>query len=259
MAVERNRPAAEDRSEREAAMATETIETFAPTHHALMMAWISKAVVDAVGEEEGERVVRRAVARYGNQRGRRMAMRAEANGHSLSMANCLAYAELKLKKSDMSIKIVERSPHARGRVSACPWTAAWEESDLMGYGRFYCLEIDKAVLHGFNEDLVLEVHSIMPDGAKHCDMTYMDANFTLPRLAGLAWRKTVNPGRRAVMPWEYHVGHLYKTLGEVITEELGEEAIDVMAAALDEFTDRYGEAAAETVLAYQGTDFDRLP
>lgn len=61
------------------------------------------------------------------------------------------------------------------------------------------------------------------------------------------------------MPWEYHVGHLYTTLGEVIGEELGEPAVDVMAAALKEFTDRYGETAGETVVAYENTDLDRLP
>jgi hypothetical protein len=32
-----------------------------------------------------------------------------------------------------------------------------------------------------------------------------------------------------------------------------------MAAALEDFTARYGEAATETVLAYRDTDFDQLP
>ena len=54
-------------------MTTQTAEAFTPTHHALMVAWISEAVVDAVGEEEGERIFRGGVVRYGNQRGRRMA------------------------------------------------------------------------------------------------------------------------------------------------------------------------------------------
>ena len=72
-------------------MTTQTAGEFTPTHHALMVAWISRAVVDAVGGDEGERIIRRAVVKYGNQRGRRMAMRAEANGHALTMANYFAY------------------------------------------------------------------------------------------------------------------------------------------------------------------------
>ncbi len=68
-------------------MRTQTVGAFTPTHHALMMGWISQAVVEAVGEEEGERIIRKAVVKYGNQRGRRMAMRAEANGHPRTFAN----------------------------------------------------------------------------------------------------------------------------------------------------------------------------
>ena len=188
-----------------------------------------------------------------------MAMRAEANGHPLSMANYFAYAEVELKRSDFKMEFLERSPHARWRTPTCPWTVAWEKNDLMDYGRYFCREIDRAVVQGFNDDLVLEVNSIMSDGAEYCDMTFMDANFTFPKLAGLVWRKTVRPGRSAQMPWEYHVGHLYKTLGEVIAEELGDEAPGVMAAALQKSTDEFGEAAGDSVLAYQDTDFDRLP
>jgi hypothetical protein len=224
-----------------------------------MVAWISEAVVGAVGTEEGERIFRSGVVKYGNQRGRRMAMRAEANGHPLTMTNYFAYAEVKLKRSDLEMELLERSPHARWRASTCPWTVAWEKNDLMDYGRYFCREIDRAVVQGFNDNLVLEVNSIMSDGAAYCDMTFMDANFTFPKLAGLGWKKTVRPGRSAQMPWEYHVGHLYKTLGEVVAEELGDQAPGVMATALDRFSDEFGEAAGATVLAYQNTDFDRLP
>jgi hypothetical protein len=129
----------------------------------------------------------------------------------------------------------------------------------MQYGRFFCMEIDKAVVQGFSEDLVLEVNGTLSNGAEYCDMTFREADFTPMKMAGVAWKKVVRPGRAAVMPWEYHVGHLYKTLAEVITEELGEQASDVMAAALEDFNGRYGEAATETVLAYQDTDFDQLP
>jgi len=248
-----------DRREREAVMKTQTVGEFTPTHHALMMGWISKAVVEAVGEEEGERIIRRAVVKYGNQRGRRMAMRAEANGHPLTKANYFPYVEIKLGTGELKIEVLERSPHLRGRASRCPWSDAWAENDLMQYGRYFCMEIDQAVVQGFNENLVLEVNGTLSNGAEYCDMTFREANLTPIRMAGLAWKKMVRPGRTAVMPWECHVGHLYKTLSEVFTEELGEQAVEVMAAALGNFTGKYGEAAGQTVLAYQDIDFDQLP
>ena len=240
-------------------MRTQTVGQFTPTHHALMMGWISKAVVEAVGEDEGERVIRKAVVEYGNQRGRRMAMRAEANGHPRTFANYVSYVEAKLPMRDFKMEFLERSPDLRGRTSRCPHSDAWAENDLMQYGRFYCMEIDKALVQGFNEDLVLEVNGTLSEGAEYCNMTFREADFTLMKMAGVAWKKVVRPGRTAVMPWEYHVGHLCKTLVGVITEELGEQASDVMAAALEDFTSRYGEAATETVLSYLDTDFDQLP
>lgn len=246
------------RSDREAVVNTKTVEAFTPTHHALMIAWISRALVDAVGESEGERIIRKGVVKYGNQRGRRMALRAEANGHPRTIANYLAYAEVKTSSATKS-QVVEKSPHARTHMLRCDWHDAWEDDDLMRYGRYFCMEIDRAVVQGFNDRLVLEVNGTMSNGADYCDFVFKDANLTLLKLAPLAWKRAIRPGKRAVMPWEYHVGHLYRTLGDVITEELGARAADVARTALSDFADRYGEPAAEIVLSYQATDFDQLP
>ena len=75
----------------------------------------------------------------------------------------------------------------------------------------------------------------------------------------LIYKKMFNPGKRAIMPWEYHIGHLYKKMSEVIADELGEQAKDIMATALKDFTKKYGEEAGQIVMDYKYTDFDRLP
>ena len=66
---------------------------FTETDHAMLFGWMARAVIQRVGEEKGEVVVRQAVRRYGEQRGRRMALRAEANGHPRSMTNYIVYGE----------------------------------------------------------------------------------------------------------------------------------------------------------------------
>jgi hypothetical protein len=68
-------------------MTTENNVSFTPTDHALLFAWIGREVVQRVGEEKGEAIMRKAVARYARQRGQRMALRAQANGHALTMTN----------------------------------------------------------------------------------------------------------------------------------------------------------------------------
>ena len=68
-------------------------DAFRAMHHAMLFAWISSAVVARVGTGRGEDVVRRGVRRYGEERGHRMALRAQADGEPLTMASYLAYGE----------------------------------------------------------------------------------------------------------------------------------------------------------------------
>lgn len=224
-----------------------------------MTAWIARAVVEAVGEEEGEKVFRKAIVKYGNQRGRRMALRAEANGHPLTMANYLAYGEWAAEKGEMVMKIQEKSPDTRAHVLKCPWNTAWKENGLLPYGRYFCMEVDEALVEGFNKDLVLEIGGTQSNGAEYCDFNFKAANLTPLKLLSLVWKKSVSPGKTVQMPWEYHTGHLYKTLGEVIAEYLGEKTKGIMSAALKDFTDKYGEEASRTVTEFENTDFNQLP
>ncbi|MBN1148292.1 MAG: L-2-amino-thiazoline-4-carboxylic acid hydrolase, partial [Anaerolineales bacterium] len=116
------------------------------THHALLFAWISRAIVQRVGEPQGAAAVRRAVRRYGEQRGGRMAQRAQADGQELSMTNFLVYGEWRY--SDPAHAESEKAvapPNYQTFVKRCPWNTAWLEAELLQYGRLYCLEIDRAL------------------------------------------------------------------------------------------------------------------
>ncbi|WP_432403527.1 L-2-amino-thiazoline-4-carboxylic acid hydrolase [Wukongibacter sp. M2B1] len=235
------------------------MERFTATHHALLFAWISRAVVQAVGEKDGERIVRKGVVKYALQRGKRMALRAKANGHELTMDNYIAYVEWKSQKGEMEQKILARNPHARINVFRCPWHTAWKENDLMSYGRYFCIEVDKALVKGFNEELQIDINGTQPNDAKFCDLIFKDANLTPCNMMKLIYKKVINPGKNAIMPWEYHSGHLYKTMGEVIRDELGEEAEEIMSVSLRDFTDKYGKEAGQILIDYESTDFNRLP
>ena len=240
-------------------MSNESRNRFTATHHALLFAWISRAVATRVGKERGELVMRKAVRRYGEERGRRMALRAQANGHGLSMANYIAYAEWQAGAGEMEQRIVEKVPHAMVHVHRCPWYTAWKEDDLMQYGRFYCLEIDEALVRGFNPELKVDVNSTQTNGGERCEFVFHNANLTLFNTLSLGYSKAIRPGRRALMSWDYHTGHLYKTMGKVIAEELGQTGREAMSVALKEFLNCYGEEAGGVVAAYQDKDFNCLP
>jgi hypothetical protein len=232
---------------------------FSPKHHALLFAWISKAVHDRVESDEAEVIIKKAVRRYGEERGGRMALRAKANGHKLSMLNYLAYGEWRAEPGASQQEVVERTPRANIHVRRCPWHEAWREYDLLDYGKLYCQEVDEALVRGFNPDLRIEVRRALSEGESYCDFVFHETNLTLLNSFLLRYRQVVRPGKRAVMPWDYHLGHLFKTMGEVVGEELGQLGLAAMDAALKNFTETFGKEAGEAIEAYSVTDFNYLP
>ena len=235
-------------------------KSFSPTHHALLFAWISRAVVQQVGEKKGEDVMRKAVRRYGQQRGTRMALRAQAKDQdlSLNMFDFQVYGEWESDDADFGRLILGTDPHFHVRVAKCPWNDAWGENDLLNFGRIYCLEVDQALIEGFNPKLKLEVNTTLPNDQKDCDFVFHDAYLNTENM-GLLEMCRAEIHDTAIMPFDYHLGHLYKTVGEVIIEDLGGAGKEAISAALKEFTDQYGEEAARIVEGFGDVDFDNLP
>jgi hypothetical protein len=232
--------------------------SFTAEYHALLFAWLVRELIARVGEQRASPVIRKAVREYGIQRGRRMALRARGNGHDLSMLNYLAYAEWKAGKGEMVTNIVEKKPQVRARLPRCCWHTAWKEYDLMQYGRYYCQEVDAALVYGFNPELKLEIAAIKPDGVEECDFFFHGATLGPINMLKFLFRKLVKPGKSALMPWDYHTGHIYKTVGDVFIAEFGEDGRKSVDAAMEQFIEKYGKDAAEVIAQFKNTDFNEL-
>jgi hypothetical protein len=232
---------------------------YTASHHAVLFALLARAVLVHCREERGEQIVRRAVRRYGEQRGQRMRLRAERDGEPLTMLNYMAYGEWRASEGESEQRMGETTPDAYSYVNRCPWNQAWVESDLLHYGRLYCQEIDLALVRGFNPQLKLGVLSTLANGGKPCEFIFYQAELTPENLVVLGKKKAANELKGAVMSWDYHLGHLYQAVKAVVTAELGSEGETVLLVALDEFARRYGEEAVQMILSYQMVDFDRLP
>ena len=232
---------------------------FTAESHAMLFAWIAKKAIDNVGENKAAPAIRKAVIRYGEQRGQRMAIRAMANHHALDMLGYIAYGEWKAGQGEMRMLISKEVPNLRVKVPKCSWFTAWQDTGLTQYGKYYCQDIDVAVIHGFNPELKLEVGDIKPEGKLECDMLFHNARLGPSETLTMLIRKVFKPGRTAVMPWDYHTGHIYKTMKEVLVKELGAMGEEVVNRAMAEFSNRYGADAAQIVKEYQDVDFDVLP
>jgi hypothetical protein len=176
-----------------------------------------------------------------------MALRARANGQPLTMAGYLAFGEWQADGEETAQKSEVRGRDLVVRVQRCPWHRAWEEQELLPFGRLYCLDIDRALVQGFGPELRLEVGGTLTGGDECCEFVFFDID-QAPAASG-----------RVVMPWEYHLGHLFKTMSEAFLEQLGEQGQAAADEALAAFAARHGHRAARVVAAHRHTDFDRLP
>jgi hypothetical protein len=167
------------------------------------------------------------------------------------MSHYMAYGEWRADPGESESRVVASEPDHTVHVLRCPWQRAWEDNELLPFGRLYCQEIDVALVRGFNPDLQLDVNTTLTNDHLPCEFVYHGADPELVK------DLSVDQGQ-TVMPWAYHLGHLYATMGQVLKEQLGREGEKAMREALECFSERFGESAAQDILMYRDTDFDGL-
>lgn len=232
---------------------------FTEKHHAILFALISRQAQQQLGEEAGQSAMRQAVRRYGEQRGRRMALRALKDGEPLSMTSFMTYGEWRSKTGEAEQQASEEPPDIHMLMPRCPWANAWVESGLLPFGRLYCQEIDHALIRGFNPQLTLDVIATQPNDGVPCEFIYRAASLPSGGTLDDIRQTSARLANRTVMPWEYHCAHLYQTCSQELIQSFGEAGAASAEAALAEFAARYGEAAVQGIRSYLEVNFDRLP
>jgi len=232
----------------------ETREAFTAEHHALLFAWIAREAIVRIGEEDAVSVIRTAVRLYGEQRGHRMALRAQQDGQPLSMASYLSYREWEVPVGEMQQTGLPWRGDLRTQVRRCCWATTWQQEGLTDYGKYYCQEIDKAVVRGFNADLIVDVKGTRTNGSRMCQFIYHGA------FEGtLVHEEAQRDQEKRILPWSYHAVHLFATMRAVLQRELGSAGFAASQAALEIFAVRFGPAMAGILAGDAGTDFDELP
>ena len=229
-------------------------ESFTAQHHALLFAWIARETIVRVGEATAAPALRAGVRSYGEQRGHRMALRAQQDGQPLSMASYLSYREWDARAGEMQQTGVPWREDLRVVVRRCCWATTWQQEGLTAYGKYYCQEIDKALVRGFNPDLLIDVKSTMTNAAPTCRLVYHGA------FSGtLVHEETQRAQEQRVLPWSYHTAHLYATMSRVLQQELGPVGAAACQAALDAFASRFGTAMVQVILTDAQINFQVLP
>lgn len=233
-------------------------EAFTAHSHAYLFGIIAKLVIDRFGKD-GVEAISAGVIQYGRQRGRRMAQRTRQDGLEPTALNYVAYGEWVAEPGDMDSAIVSKNPDLEFLIKKCPWHDVWTNNDLLEqYGYLYCQYVDVAIGEGYNSDIQFDIVACRGLGDSVCDMRMRKAQATESDEKELSER--INRlANKAKMPWDYHCGHLFKTLWEVVVSRFGYAGLTLLQEALLEFNHAYGENAGETLLRLMSIDYNVAP
>ncbi len=232
--------------------------TLTARSHAYLFGVIAKETIDVFGEM-GEQAIAKGVAIYGQQRGRRMAMRAVADGVDPSALNYVVYGEWSSEPGEMDFSILSKNPDIHYWIKKCPWHDVWTEHGLLEkYGYLYCKYIDVAIAQGYNPRLQFDILTNHGLGDDVCDMRLRNAHVTETDEVELALR-IQRLGSKAKMPWDYHCAHLFKTLWEVVVSTFGLAGMESMQKALQAFGAVYGRKTGDDLLKLMDIDYNVLP
>lgn len=225
-------------------------------HHAILFGFIAKSIIDIKGEETAN-FIQKLSHKYGNQRGKRMALRVLKDDLPLTMENYFVYSEWNTQDGKAKSSVKALTPEYIYCVDVCSWCENWKTYDLAEYGKYYCSEIDIALLEGFNPNLTLEVPTILSLGDDHCQFHWKDAHFTKKDLENINRRKELSRGRH-IASWEYHTAHLYFTMKEEILIHFKDQGQRIMETAETQFKNAFGQNSINQLMTYEQVNFSSI-
>ncbi|MDR1801142.1 MAG: L-2-amino-thiazoline-4-carboxylic acid hydrolase [Lachnospiraceae bacterium] len=209
-------------------------------HHATIFALMSKYAQELRGEE-GRDAILAGMDVYGNERGRRMAANAAANGDKPTTIASQIYGEWKPDyPGQMDFGRIRTTPTLQTYIAKCAWCDAWKKYDLLEFGKLYCVNIDNAWYQGFNPDfLCTPIATALSFGGERCefdwgapvtdeDISYMD-------------EKKKEIGTSCMKDFNYHTAHILSTISKMLVERLGADGEKAVTAAKDEYVSLFGQ------------------
>jgi hypothetical protein len=137
---------------------------------ALLFSSMAKEVIDKLGADEGEELIRRAVESFGRERGRRIAETVLSKGMPLSLRNWIIYTDIAGGNFPAKVKFPDADLEAS--VGACSFMEAADRWGMREYAALYCKYADYAILNGYNPDVKLTLKSRHETGHDHCVFRY---------------------------------------------------------------------------------------
>ncbi len=126
-------------------------------HLGQLFAVTAKSIIDRLGLEEGEALIKEIVERFAEERGRRIAEKVKRLNKPLTLKNFIIYSDL-----DSAAVVSGATPSIENgdlilEIADCNICKGADDWGLKEYAYYYCKYIDVAILRGYNPKLKLDV------------------------------------------------------------------------------------------------------
>jgi len=133
---------------------------------AMLYYFLGSEVVEEFGAA-GEEVIRRAIHKYGDARGRKIREEVLARGLPLTVENLSKFYDLPLPLAWVSEKIRVEENCLEKKVTYCPFAEEWKSLKGEKLGLIYC-EQDLSMRRGYNPELDLQQFTNVLENDPHC-------------------------------------------------------------------------------------------
>lgn len=221
-------------------------------HHAWIVSEFYRLLTDRWADQ-GRQAFLIAARTYGEQRGKRMAMRATADGRPLGLVEYFAYGEYDGGEELFELDMWGENGVVHEKVTRCPWAEVFARRGLKDCGVAYCEEIDRAIVRGFNPLLELETASTQHNSP--CCRFYFRQEGIGPDTLSRADALAVTG---AAMPMSYHCAHVYHAFAAAARSTFGQAGEEVARDVCRGFGEQYGDKARNMLEKATQLPFDTI-
>ncbi len=139
---------------------------------AQLFSTIAKHIVNRLGPEEGEAILKNAIEEFGFERGKRIAEKVKSEEKPLTFKNWLIYSDIDSFKNFRPITTTPDGDFV-AKIKHCTFYNAAKSWGLEEYSKIYCKYVDYKILEGYNPDIKLFLKDRHATGKNRCVFRYI--------------------------------------------------------------------------------------
>ncbi|MFX0076854.1 MAG: L-2-amino-thiazoline-4-carboxylic acid hydrolase [Candidatus Hermodarchaeota archaeon] len=138
---------------------------------AQLFSCLAKQVINTLGRDEGEKLIKNAVEEFGFKRGKQIAEKVKALGKPLTFKNWLIYSDIDTINFKPISSIEDGDFIAK--IKKCTFFKGAADWGLENYSKLYCDYVDYKILEGYNPDIKLDLKQRQDTDTNRCIFHYI--------------------------------------------------------------------------------------